>query len=149
MAMRVIEMSLWFLIADANNYVIFGSYFLIDLPVILLVAFRAPLSRFIDHKRYGEFDPERYCITNADLVIGKVYMIYCLINFLALAENGLRHLGDFGFDSHSAIAVWLYNHARVIWIYYEYIKYPLNMLEFIAILSTASRYMRSPRFFKT
>jgi hypothetical protein len=149
MAMRVVEKLLWWLVVDANNYIIFGSYFLIDLPVILLVAFRAPLSRFIEFKRFGEFDAQRYTITNADLVIGKVYMIYCLINLLALGENALRHLDDFGFDKSADATVWLYNHARVIWSSYEYVKYMLNMIEFIAILSTVSNYMRSPRFLKS
>jgi hypothetical protein len=150
MLMKIVELpiGMGWLLPEASNYAIFASYFLIDLPVILLVALRVPLSRFIDYKRFGDFDEHRYKITNADLVVGKIYIIYCLINLLALIENGLRHLGDFGFDSQSNVALWLYSNARIIWDHYEYLKHILNMFEFFAILTTVSNYMRSAHFFK-
>lgn len=143
LVMKILEMPLWYLVDKTNNYLVFSSYFLIDLPVILLVAFRVPLSRYIEYRRFGHFDKTRYTITNADLIVGKIYILYCLINLLALIENGLRHLDDFGFDSQSDTAVWLYHNARLIWNNYEYIKHGMNMVEFIAILTTASNYMRS------
>jgi hypothetical protein len=151
MLMKVIELpvSMGWLLTSASNYTLFGSYFLIDLPVILLVALRVPLSRFIDYKRFGDFDKHRYKITNADLVIGKTYMMYCLINLLALIENSLRHLDDFGFDGQSNVALWLYQNARILWDHYEYLKHILNMSEFFIILTTVSNYMRSPHFLKS
>jgi hypothetical protein len=148
LVMKVVEMPLWHFVDKSNNYIVFASYFLIDLPVILLVTFRVQLSRFTEFRRFGHFDKTRYTITNADLIVGKIYILYCLINVLALVENGLRHLDDFGLDSQSSNAVWLYKNARVIWNNYEYIKHGINMIELIAILTTASNYMRSARILK-
>lgn len=89
-------------------------------------------------------DKGKYVITNADLFLGLLYSFYFVLNLLTLFEHSLRHLDDFGLTQSE----WLYEKARFFWNNYEHIKLPLNILEFLIILSTVKNYMRSERMLK-
>lgn len=103
----------------------------------------------MEYRRLGKLDdPERFIVTNADLLVGKIYITYCIINLLAIVEHAFRHLDDFGFPSDAEYTIFLFNNMRVIWDYYEYVKHSLNFIEFIAVFATVSSYMRSERILK-
>ena len=132
-----------------NNYVIFSSFFLIDIPAVILTALRVPACRMIEYQATNAIkDPDIYTITNADLIVGRIYIIYCFINLLALLEHALRHLEHFGFPVDAPYTIYLYENFRLIWENYEYLKHTLNLVEFIAVLATVSNYMRSARFLR-
>lgn len=130
-----------------SNYLIFSSFFLVDIPAIVLIGLRVPLFRYLDYLRFGkeQYEPDRFVVTNADLLVGKIYITYVIINLLALAEHALRHLDDFGFPPDAQYTIYLYQNLRLIYEYYEYLKHSLNFIEFIAVFATVSNYMRSER----
>lgn len=133
-----------------SNYLIFSSFFLVDIPAIILIGLRVPLCRYIDYLRSGKelYDPDRFVVTNADLLVGKIYITYCIINLLALLEHAFRHLDDFGFPPDAQYTIYLFKNLRLIYEYYEYVKHSLNIIEFIAVFATVSNYMRSERILK-
>ena len=140
---------LFFVTGTKSNYIIFSSFFLIDVPAIILIALRTPLCRMIEYKLTGSIkDADTYVVTNADLLVGKIYIIYCFINLLALIEHALRHLEHFGFPEDAPYTVYMYENFRLIWDNYEYLKHTLNFIEFVAVFATVSNYMRSERIFK-
>lgn len=147
---KVVEFGLLELtVHTRNSYIIYSIYFLVDIPVIIAIALRVHLFRYFDYKKNGQSpEPDKYLVTNADLIVGKIYIMYCLINFLALAEHALRHLEDFGFPEDASYTVYLYENARFIWSNFAFIKHFLNVLEFIAVFGTISNYMRSERMLK-
>ncbi|UAA40449.1 hypothetical protein KIH87_08985 [Paraneptunicella aestuarii] len=103
----------------------------------------------IEFKARGQLDdPDKYVVTNADLIVGKIYITYCIINLLALLEHSLRHLDHFGFPKDASYTVYLYENFRLIWGHYELVKHSLNIVEFMAVFSTISNYMRSERMLK-
>lgn len=134
------------LMGTRNTYILLASDFLIDIPVVLLVLSRVLWLRAYDNSKYGTYCPDKYVPTNADLVIIKLYLIYILVNVLAIVEHSLRHLEYFGVPIDHHWTQYLYENARFIYNNIEYIKNMLNIAELVAILSTAERYMRSPRF---
>ncbi len=144
------ELAILELVRDTkSNYLIFSSFFLVDIPAIILIGLRVPLCRYMEYRRLGKLDdPERFIVTNADLLVGKIYITYCIINLLAIVEHAFRHLDDFGFPSDAEYTIFLFNNMRVIWDYYEYVKHSLNFIEFIAVFATVSSYMRSERILK-
>ncbi|MCY7294009.1 hypothetical protein [Alteromonas sp. a30] len=150
LGVKTAELTILKLVLDtSSSYVIFSSFFLVDIPAIVLIALRVPLCRFIEFKRRGKLeDKNRFVVTNADLLVGKIYITYCIINLLALIEHAFRHLEDFGFPADAEYTIFLYENFRVIWSYYEYVKHTLNIIEFIAVFATISSYMRSERILK-
>jgi hypothetical protein len=138
---KIVELCVWQYIVDSNNYVIHSFYVVLDIIVGLLVGFRPALCRQVELQRTGQCEVKRYLVTNADMWVGTLYSFYVLFNILMLVEHSLRHLEDFGL-AHSP---WLYDNARWLWSNHAFIKLPLNMLEFIIILSTVKRYMQSAR----
>lgn len=147
LSVKTAELTIMSLVAETNsNYVIFSSFFLVDVPAIILIALRVPICRYFDFKRKGVIDNgSKFVVTNADLLVGKIYITYCIINLLALVEHAFRHLEDFGFPADANYTIFLYENLRVIWENYEYIKHTLNIIEFIAVFATISNYMRSER----
>ena len=142
------ELAILELVRDTkSNYLIFSSFFLVDVPAIVLIGLRVPLFRYLDYWRFGKerYEPDRFAVTNADLLVGKIYITYCIINLLALAEHALRHLDDFGFPPDAQYTIYLYQNLRLIYEHYEYLKHSLNFIEFIAVFATVSNYMRSER----
>lgn len=147
LGVKTAELAILELIRDTkSNYLIFSSFFLVDIPAIVLIGLRVPMCRYIEYRKRGKLeDPDRFVVTNADLLVGKIYITYCIINLLALVEHAFRHLDDFGFPADAGYTVFLFENFRVIWDYYEYVKHSLNFIEFVAVFATVSNYMRSER----
>lgn len=142
---KLLEISIWSFIKFSDGYVIFSFYVFLDLFIAMAIAFRVSLMRQLELKFHGEFERDKYLITNADLFLGLLYSFYFLINLLTLLEHCLRHLDDFGLPYNE----WLYQNARFFYLNYEHIKLPLNILEFGIIIMTVQNYMRSERVVRT
>ena len=92
LGVKTAELGILELIRDTkSNYLIFSSFFLVDIPAIILIGLRVPMCRFIEYRRLGRLDdPERYVVTNADLLVGKIYITYCIINCLLYTSPSPR-----------------------------------------------------------
>jgi hypothetical protein len=137
---KFLEWALFGFIHPMGNYVIYPTWIAVDLLVYFSLIWRAPAMRSLIPSMREEF-----CITNADIVLGGIHLVYCAISLLALIEHCLRHLDDFGFSPDSELVIWFYENARLIYSAYPLLKTGLNGIELLAIFSTAGRYMQSAR----
>lgn len=135
---KIIELSIYPLL-PLNVYAPQAFYFLLDLSITFIIAFRPAICRKIEFLLTGKCVSDRYSITNADMLVGVIYFLYLFVSLLMIGEHLLRHLDHIGLEySH-----WLNQNARVVWNNQATIKILLNVLEFVVILTTTRAYMRN------
>ncbi|WDE06684.1 hypothetical protein SG34_007205 [Thalassomonas viridans] len=110
------------------NAIIFSVHFLTDLLLFFLVVFRAPLTRSrlaARNKPYGHI-----FTYNAEFALTGLFMVFMAVDLLALGENFIRHLDEFGFSPETAQLLSGWN-----WVYYQYenIKSVLLGLTFLLV----------------
>jgi len=135
---KVIELTIYPLL-PLNVYIPQAFYLLLDLSVTIVIALRPAFCRYIELKVTGVCETQKYSITNADMLVGVIYFLYLFVSLLMIGEHLLRHLDHIGLE----YSAWLNEHARVIWNNHINIKMPLNILEFVAIITTTKAYMRT------
>jgi hypothetical protein len=141
---KVAELLLLPVVWQYSNYVIYATWFTLDLLLYFCIIYRAPLMRTL-------LPPEQakeVCFTHADLTLGWVHLLHCGASLLSLFEHSLRHLDDFGVPVGWPVVAWLNAHAVVVYYMYMPFQVGLNFVEITAIFATASRYMQSPRFLR-
>lgn len=115
-----------------NLYAVQSFYFISDSAVTLLIALRPAICRKIANSLYKHNQNDRFYVTQADMLVGAIYMLYLVVSLLSIGEHVLRHLDHIGLP----YSAWLNQHADFIWMNHTNIKLPLNMLEFVALLTT-------------
>lgn len=139
---KVLEIFLVPVVWEYSNYVIYSTWFLLDLMLYVCIMYRAPVVRSLVATK----NADGICFTNADLTLGWVHLLHCLASLLSLIEHSLRHLDDFGLSANLPLVQWLNSNAVVVYYSYKPFKLALNVIEVAAVFATAGRYMRSARF---
>ena len=138
---KLIEIALVPIVWEYSNYVIYTTWFVLDLIIYFCIIFRAAIAR----KILGKERSSEICFTNADLMLACLALLHFVASLLSLIEHCLRHLDDFGLNHELSIVAWLNNNAVFIYYAYNPFKALLNCLEFAAVISTVTNYMRSAR----
>lgn len=125
--------------ATRDLYIIQSFYFFLDLSITIVIALRPAICRQLELRFRGKIPEGKYSITNADMLVGAIYFLYLFVALLSIGEHVLRHLDHIGLE----YSPWLNEHARVVWSNHTFIKISLNILEFVAILTTTKEYMRT------
>ena len=128
---RIVEVTV-FPQLKMNIYLPQLFYFCIDALVTTLIAFRPAICRLITKGLNKPSQNDRFYVTQADMLVGAIYILYLPVSILMIGEHLLRHLDHIGLPYNA----WLNQHARVIWSNHANIKFPLNLLEFVALLTT-------------
>jgi hypothetical protein len=139
---KALEILLVPVVWEYSNYVIYSTWFLLDLILYVFIMYRAPAVRLL----VGTKNADDICFTNADLTLGWVHLLHCGASLLSLIEHSLRHLDDFGVPASIPLVQWLNSNAVVIYYSYKPFQVGLNIIEVSAVFATAGRYMRSARF---
>lgn len=140
---RALEILIWIVVGTHGNnaYIVFPTHVVLDSIALYAISVRNKVLAKWEFKLTGEITPHKYVFTNADYILSVIYKCYLLAAVLALGEHIIRHLDDFGLPSEWSVPDLLYIHSA-----YAPIKLTLNMLEYVAILSTAHRIMQSERY---
>jgi len=128
---KLLEYSVFDYAKNAGNFVLYPTWILIDLAIVLILMFKAPLLR--------KFEPRQnenvYFVTRLDMLLGAIYLLHLSVNLLALAEHFLRHLDSFGLPVSNELTAFLFENARFIYHIFPYVKHTLNISEFLVIWS--------------
>ncbi|WDE10622.1 hypothetical protein [Thalassomonas haliotis] len=110
------------------NAIIFLVHLLVDLLLFFLVVFRAPVTRRFLAARARPYD--HVFIYNAEFALSSLFVVFMAVDLLALGENFIRHLDEFGFSPATAQFFSGWN-----WLYhqYEHIKFVLLGMTFLLI----------------
>ena len=97
----------------AINTIIFSFHFITDLVLFFLLIFRAGFTRA---RLQAQGKPFAHIYKyNAELALTSLMMVFMVVDLLALGENFLRHLAEFGITG--AVADFC---AGLNWLYYQY-----------------------------
>ena len=118
--------------AAYQQYYFSALYLALDSLMVIALTLRPALFRWLEYKILGSYDPDRFKVTQADLLLINIYLFYILIGVIMTVEYVLRHLDHIGLPYNQ----WLYENVRWFWYSYEYIKGFFNILEFVALLTT-------------
>ena len=122
------EPQVWF-----NNRIFF-IHLIFDLCLFSFLIFRGAISRTLYQKLNKP--TEGLHLTNADISLFGVMILFIFVDLAATIENLLRNLEHLGFSEEVAKPLWQLN-----WIYYHYpqMKYGLMGLQFLVLWSTLSK----------
>ena len=112
------------------NAIIFSAHLLVDLLLFFLVMFRAPFTRSL---LAAQNKPHHHIfIYNAEFALTSLFVVFMVVDLLALGENFIRHLDELGVSLKMAQTFSGWN-----WIYYQYehIKFVLLGITFLLIWS--------------
>ncbi|WDE05501.1 hypothetical protein SG34_000695 [Thalassomonas viridans] len=115
------------------NAIIFGTHFLVDLLLFVLVALRAPLTRgWLESKGKSH---DHVFIHNSEFALTSLFVVFMFFDLLALGENFLRHLDKLGFSGEivTYFADW-----TGVYYHYETVKSALLGLTFLLIWTMAT-----------
>ena len=84
----------------AVNTIIFSFHFVVDLVLFILVALRAPFTRGRLAAQGKPYD--HVYIYNSEFGLKSLFVVFMLIDLLALVENFIRHLDEFGVSTEIA-----------------------------------------------
>lgn len=120
-----------------KNNRIYLIHLFIDVTSFILIAFRPVLSRNWLAKK-GKVTKE-VVMTNADMALMTVFLLFIGVDFLAFAENLIRNLDYLGVNQEFAKQFWGWD-----WVYYNYssMKNILLGLELAAVLSITTKMAR-------
>lgn len=82
------------------NTIIYSTHLLVDLVAFLWLIFRAPFTR----ARLAAQDKpyEHVFIYNAEFALSSLFVVFMCVDLLALGENFIRHLDEFGVSTEIA-----------------------------------------------
>ncbi|GEK11772.1 hypothetical protein [Pseudoalteromonas peptidolytica] len=120
-----------------KNNRIYLIHFLTDVVMFLLIATRPILSRNWLTRKGKE--TKEVLMTNADMALMTVFLLFICIDLLAMAENLIRNLEYLGVNEEFAKQFWGWD-----WVFYNYssIKSILLGLELAAVLSITTKMAR-------
>ncbi|NSY36509.1 hypothetical protein DS891_23780 [Pseudoalteromonas sp. JC28] len=120
-----------------KNNRIFLIHLLIDITSFLLIAFRPMLSRNWLAKKGKE--TKEVLMTNADMALMTLFLLFIGVDSLALVENLIRNLDYLGVNEEFAKQFWGWD-----WVFYNYssMKSILLGLELLAVLSITTKVAR-------
>ncbi|MCO7198412.1 hypothetical protein [Pseudoalteromonas sp. OANN1] len=120
-----------------KNNRIYMIHLFIDVTSFLLIAFRPMLSRNWLANRGKE--TKEVLMTNADMALMTVFLLFIGVDFLAFAENLIRNLDYLGVNQEFAKQFWGWD-----WVFYNYssMKSILLGLELAAVLSITTKVAR-------
>ncbi|WP_281561157.1 hypothetical protein [Thalassomonas sp. RHCl1] len=112
------------------NAIIFSFHFIVDLVLFILVALRAPFTRGRLAAQGKSHD--HVFIYNSEFGLKALFVVFMIVDFLALAENFIRHLDEFGISPEIAefFANW-----TIIYYSYSPAKFVLLGITFLLIWS--------------
>jgi hypothetical protein len=93
-----------------KNTIIYSTYLAFDIVALFAVMFRPALSRTFMQDRKSEIH-----ITKAEVLLISVYVLFIIVNVLALGENFIRNLEHMGISEEVAKQFWSWD-----WVYYNF-----------------------------
>lgn len=116
------------------NNRIYLIHVIFDFLFFTFLIFRGAISRALYQKLNRS--TEGLHLTNADISLFGVMILFIFVDLAATIENLLRNLEHLGFSEDIAKPLWQLN-----WIYYHYpqMKYGLMGLQFLVLWSTLSK----------
>ncbi|ATD09168.1 hypothetical protein SIO17_18960 [Pseudoalteromonas piscicida] len=120
-----------------KNNRIYLIHLVTDIVTFLAVAFRPAFSRiWLARKNISSHEIK---MTNADMALMTVFLLFISVDFLAFIENLIRNLDYLGVNEEFAKQFWGWN-----WVFYNYsiMKNILLGLELLAVLSITTKVAR-------
>ncbi|WDD99430.1 hypothetical protein [Thalassomonas actiniarum] len=115
------------------NAIIYTTHLVIDLVLFLLLAFRAPLTRA---RLQAQGKPYCHVFTyNSEFALASLFVVFMLVDMLALAENFIRHLDEFDL---SAETVQIFSNWTLVFYSYVPVKSVLLGITFLLIWTMAT-----------
>jgi len=111
----------------------FGTHLALDILLFLAIFYRPIVAQLCLSK---QDIAKRVHFVNADLSLMVLFLIYMIVDFLAIGENLIRNLEHIGFSEEFAKQFWSWT---LIYDGYEEIKRTLNIMEFLVIWSTIKK----------
>lgn len=139
---EVVVLHFWF--DSMSAYTLSLFYIFIDYAFIKALYFRPIIFRKLDRLVTGSTHRNRFFLSRSDLTLVAVYKLNLWINIIYLLEHVLRHTDDFGLPQ----SVWLYEHARVVYYNFKYLKIFTYVLEMSAVMMSIGHYFREPKLIK-
>ncbi|XOV78146.1 MAG: hypothetical protein ACFHVJ_14520 [Aestuariibacter sp.] len=124
----------------SNAYLAYPVIILLDVTALIFIAKRNKILVKLEYRRTGKVTPYKYLYSNADYTLGLIYKTYLALTVFMLVEHLLRHPDDLGLPVEWAL------NLRYVYDAYPTIKMTLNIFEYVAILATAHKLMRSERY---
>lgn len=140
-ALRTLEILAFSIFDSREAYVVYPTYILLDTVALYAISTRNKYLAKWEYRRTGQINVEQFVFTNADYLLQWIYRFYLLLVILTFGEHILRHLEDFGLPQSWSDTNLLFFHGI-----HGGTKLVLNIVEFVAILATASRHLHSGRF---
>ncbi|ATD08786.1 MULTISPECIES: hypothetical protein [Pseudoalteromonas] len=115
-----------------GNLLMFGSHFLVDLTILMIMKYRVRLSlRYV--RRTAPDNWRSIYMTHADPILYGIYFAFILVDLAAFGENIIRNLEHFGVDESFAKQFWSWG---LIYYNYEILKSILLSCVVTTILAT-------------
>lgn len=116
-----------------TNNVYFGTHLLFDLVVLLFIAYRRPLMLYL-FKNSKNKQVEILKPTIVDAPLYGVFILFCVVDGLALLENIIRNLDRLGFSEEFSKQFWSW---MFVYNNYEILKAVLIGLMFMTLFACA------------
>lgn len=115
------------------NATIYATHFLVDLVLFVVVTLRAPFTR--SRLESQGKSSEHIFIYNSEFALTSLFLVFMLVDLLALGENFIRHLDEFGL---SADIAQIFSNWTAIYYSYTSVKFVLLGITFLLIWSMAT-----------
>lgn len=138
---RSVEIGFWLTLDMKNAYIGYPALIVLDSIALYMITKRNKFLAKWEFRKTGSVTPHKYVFTNADYILSLIYKCYLAITVLSLVEHFMRHLEDLGLPEE-----WSQPELLVVYNSYFFIKATLNMMEYVAILTTAHKIMQSERY---
>ncbi|WDE10765.1 hypothetical protein [Thalassomonas haliotis] len=148
LAVYVLEMLIFhnFIVTESDvlsdmaiNAIIFAFHFAVDLVIFFLLILRAPFTRA---RLESQGKPTDHIYKyNAEMALTSLMTLFMVVDLMALGENFLRHLPEFGITGPVAefFSTW-----RLAYDQYENVKFTLLGLTFLLVWLMASNLGQQP-----
>ncbi|WMN60691.1 hypothetical protein NI389_05105 [Pseudoalteromonas xiamenensis] len=115
-----------------QNSIIFTSHLIIDILIAYFISNRKSICLKYIKNISIETKKEIFEKSLLDAPLLGVYLLFCIVDTLALLENLLRHLDKIGFPAEAASK---FSDFQFLYNNYEYIKYALLSLVLLLFIS--------------
>jgi len=111
-----------------HNAIIFATHLLIDLVLFFLLILRAPFTRA---RLEAQGKPTDHIYKyNAELALTSLMSLFMVVDLMALGENFLRHLDEFGITGSVAE---FFSGWNLVYYQYENVKFVLLGMTFLLV----------------
>ncbi len=138
---RSVEVGFWLVTDMKNAFIFYPSIIFVDCLALYFIANRNRFLAKLEYRRTGSITPHKYVYSNADYILSLIYKCYLAITLISFLEHLIRHVDKLGLPES-----WGNPDLMVAYNLYAPLKLTLNTLEYVAILTTAHRIMRSERY---